>query len=83
MPELRKDPITGRWVIISTERGKRPNDFVRESVWCQAAVGTARSALEAKQDAAGNSGVWAKWRRGEHVRMEHSRGAEPLSSAGH
>ncbi len=32
MPELRKDPITNRWVIISTDRGKRPNDFVRESV---------------------------------------------------
>jgi UDPglucose--hexose-1-phosphate uridylyltransferase len=27
MPELRKDPIIGRWVIISTERAKRPNDF--------------------------------------------------------
>ncbi len=27
MPELRKDPITGRWVIISLERGKRPADF--------------------------------------------------------
>ncbi len=27
MPELRKDPIVNRWVIISTERGKRPNDF--------------------------------------------------------
>ena len=27
MPELRKDPITGRWVIISTERHKRPSDF--------------------------------------------------------
>jgi UDPglucose--hexose-1-phosphate uridylyltransferase len=32
LPELRKDPITGRWVIISTDRAKRPNDFVRESV---------------------------------------------------
>ena len=32
MPELQKDPITGRWVIISTERGKRPNEFLRESV---------------------------------------------------
>ncbi len=32
MPELRKDSIIGRWVIISTERGKRPTDFVRESV---------------------------------------------------
>lgn len=27
MPELRKDPITGRWVIIATERAKRPTDF--------------------------------------------------------
>lgn len=32
MPELRKDPVTGRWVIISTERAKRPSDFVREPV---------------------------------------------------
>lgn len=32
MPELRKDPITGRWVIISTERGRRPMDFLRDSV---------------------------------------------------
>jgi UDPglucose--hexose-1-phosphate uridylyltransferase len=27
MPELRKDPIIGRWVIIATERGKRPSDY--------------------------------------------------------
>jgi UDPglucose--hexose-1-phosphate uridylyltransferase len=27
MPELRKDPVTGRWVIISTGRSKRPTDF--------------------------------------------------------
>jgi UDPglucose--hexose-1-phosphate uridylyltransferase len=27
MPELRKDPIVGRWVIIATERAKRPTDF--------------------------------------------------------
>jgi len=27
MSELRKDPITDRWVIVSTERGKRPSDF--------------------------------------------------------
>ena len=32
MPELRKDPITGRWVIIATDRAKRPTDFVREKV---------------------------------------------------
>ena len=27
MPQLRKDPVIGRWVIIATERGKRPHDF--------------------------------------------------------
>jgi len=32
MPELRKDPVVGRWVIISTERGRRPSDFKSESV---------------------------------------------------
>jgi UDPglucose--hexose-1-phosphate uridylyltransferase len=31
MPELRKDPITNRWIIISTERRKRPGDFRLES----------------------------------------------------
>ena len=32
MPELRKDAVTGRWVIIATDRAKRPSDFVRERV---------------------------------------------------
>ena len=32
MPELRKDPITGRWVIIATDRAKRPSDFIRQPV---------------------------------------------------
>jgi UDPglucose--hexose-1-phosphate uridylyltransferase len=27
LSELRKDPVTGRWVIISTGRQKRPSDF--------------------------------------------------------
>ena len=27
MPQLRKDPITGRWVIIAEGRAARPNDF--------------------------------------------------------
>lgn len=30
MPELRKDPVIGRWVIISTERAKRPTAFAHE-----------------------------------------------------
>jgi UDPglucose--hexose-1-phosphate uridylyltransferase len=27
MPELRRDPIVGRWVIIATERARRPSDI--------------------------------------------------------
>jgi UDPglucose--hexose-1-phosphate uridylyltransferase len=27
VPELRRDPVVGRWVIISTERSRRPSDF--------------------------------------------------------
>lgn len=27
MPEWRKDPVMDRWVIIATERAKRPHDF--------------------------------------------------------
>ena len=32
MPELRKDPISNRWVIIATERGDRPTDFHMENI---------------------------------------------------
>ena len=28
MPEIRKDPVFGRWVIIASERGLRPNEFL-------------------------------------------------------
>jgi UDPglucose--hexose-1-phosphate uridylyltransferase len=31
MPELRKDPIVSRWVIIAHERAKRPHDFKGEA----------------------------------------------------
>ena len=27
MPELRRDPVVGRWVIIATERSRRPTNF--------------------------------------------------------
>jgi UDPglucose--hexose-1-phosphate uridylyltransferase len=30
MPELRKDPVVGRWVIISTERSRRPGHYTPE-----------------------------------------------------
>jgi UDPglucose--hexose-1-phosphate uridylyltransferase len=29
MPELRRDPIVGRWIIIATERARRPSDLAR------------------------------------------------------
>jgi UDPglucose--hexose-1-phosphate uridylyltransferase len=32
VPELRKDPVVGRWVIISTDRARRPSDFVPDPV---------------------------------------------------
>ena len=32
MPDLRKDPVVGRWVIIATERAKRPQDFIHEVI---------------------------------------------------
>lgn len=32
MPELRRDPVLGRWIIISKERRKRPTDFLVEPV---------------------------------------------------
>ena len=35
MPELRKDPVVGRWVIISTERARRPSDFPAQPVQAQ------------------------------------------------
>ncbi len=38
MPELRKDPIVGRWVIIAHERAKRPHDFKSESTAAETAA---------------------------------------------
>ena len=37
MPELRRDPVVGRWVIISTERSRRPSDFASPPVRPQSA----------------------------------------------
>jgi UDPglucose--hexose-1-phosphate uridylyltransferase len=30
LPELRRDPVAGRWVIIASERAKRPDDYAGE-----------------------------------------------------
>lgn len=35
MPQLRRDPVGGRWVIVSTERAARPREFARPSVESQ------------------------------------------------
>jgi len=32
MPELRKDPVSNRWVIIATERARRPSDFIKSTI---------------------------------------------------
>jgi UDPglucose--hexose-1-phosphate uridylyltransferase len=32
LPEFRKDPVTGRWIIVATDRAKRPGDFARTQV---------------------------------------------------
>ncbi|HYV67003.1 MAG TPA: DUF4931 domain-containing protein [Myxococcales bacterium] len=34
MPELRRDPVVGRWVIVAPERADRPNAFLRLSRDC-------------------------------------------------
>jgi UDPglucose--hexose-1-phosphate uridylyltransferase len=37
VPELRRDPVVGRWVIISTERSRRPTDYPSSPVRPQSA----------------------------------------------
>jgi UDPglucose--hexose-1-phosphate uridylyltransferase len=32
VPELRRDPVVDRWVIIASERARRPSDFAAQSV---------------------------------------------------
>ena len=36
MPQLRRDPVIDRWVIIATERSARPDDFHTEQAETQA-----------------------------------------------
>jgi len=38
MPELRHDPIQRRWVIIATERARRPSDFSNEAASTRSAA---------------------------------------------
>lgn len=41
MPELRRNPITGEWVIIASERAKRPQDFASHPLSNEAENGSA------------------------------------------
>ena len=69
MSELRKDPVTGRWVIISTERRKRPTDFRLEPVHVAADAGcpfceghekmTPRELLAHRNGSAPNTPGWS------------------------
>ena len=56
MPELRRDPVVGRWVIISTERARRPSDFPPRPM---DRVGAGPCVFCAGQEAATPEEVWA------------------------
>ena len=67
MTELRKDPIVGRWVIISKERGRRPHEFPQEKVdrhegFCPLCPGSERMTppeiLVYQKDQPGGEGGW-------------------------
>ena len=36
MPELRRDPVNNRWVIMATERSERPNAVDLAPAWAEA-----------------------------------------------
>ncbi len=57
MPELRKDPIVGRWVIIAHERAKRPHDFKSEAPRRRAIGGLPILRRTRRQDAARDPGL--------------------------
>ncbi|RMG74015.1 MAG: galactose-1-phosphate uridylyltransferase [Nitrospirae bacterium] len=69
MPELRKDPVIGRWVIISVERGKRPSDFAspshkrRVSGFCPFCPGneytTPQEIMAIRRDGSENPSEWS------------------------
>ena len=48
MPEVRSNPITGDWVIIATERARRPEEFARKTPQARARRRSRRIALSAQ-----------------------------------
>ena len=66
MPELRKDPVVERWVIIATERARRPMDFAPDTVTPRGANGCPfcpgredRTPPELYRSAGSENGSWA------------------------
>ena len=68
--------VTGRWVIISTDRAKRPSDFLRESVKIQGSAFCPFCYGNEVKDSARNSGLRPHERRSELPWMERSRGPQ-------
>lgn len=70
MPELRSDPIVGRWVIIAVERGNRPSDFptveppstTRECPFCPGHEGETPPEVYAERDLKGRVENGPGWR---------------------
>ncbi len=66
MPELRKDPVVERWVIIATERARRPMDFTPEPTKSRGPDGCPfcpgredRTPPELYRSGGSESGAWA------------------------
>ena len=80
MPELRKDPVVGRWVIISTERARRPSDFAAEPVRPRADRVRVLRRPRAPDTAGDSRGPPAR-RSAERAGLDLSRRAEQISGA--
>lgn len=69
MPELRQDPLTNTWVIIASERSKRPSDFAskkegkKEPGTCPFCLGnehmTPPEILAYRENGPANAGGWS------------------------
>ncbi|HNW44449.1 MAG TPA: galactose-1-phosphate uridylyltransferase [Elusimicrobiales bacterium] len=60
MPEIRKDPVFGRWVIIASERSLRPNEFrsAAEVHSCPFCAGNEELTPPAIYSLPGEGGAW-------------------------
>ncbi len=82
MPELRKDPILGRWIIIAQERGKRPTDFLVDEFkvkggFCPLCPGNEKTTPDEV------FGLRARLGLSQHPGLESARCAEQISGLDH